>query len=112
MLGFRSLIVAKPFRTVCQKQIIKGANTSIPKDVIRQQRAFGASLQRKEQEKQSFKSQLYESTQQRLRREREEQERFSRSQREPPGLRYAAITLSALVSDSSRNYIGWQLTVY
>jgi D-lactate dehydrogenase (cytochrome) len=95
MLGSRSL-VAKTFRTACQSQIIKAANTSIPKDVIRQQRAFRVSLQRKEQEKQSFKGQLYESTQQRLKRERAEQERFSRSQRDPPGLRYAAITLSAL----------------
>jgi D-lactate dehydrogenase (cytochrome) len=95
MLGSRPL-VAKTLRTVCQQQTIKGANTSIPKDVSRQQRAFRASFQHREQQKQSFKGQLYESTQQRLKRERAEQERFSRSKRDPPGLRYAAITLSSL----------------
>lgn len=44
-----------------------------------------------EKQQQSFKSQLYESTQQRLKRERAEQERFAQYQTQSPGSRYAAL---------------------
>lgn len=58
-----------------------------------QQRLFSISSRCLADEKQqgSFKSQLYESTQQRLKRERAEQERFSQYQTESPGGRYAAM---------------------
>lgn len=58
-----------------------------------QQRLFVASARRQanERQQQSFKSQLYESTQQRLKRERAEQERFARYQTQSPGGRYAAL---------------------
>ena len=46
---------------------------------------------------QSFKSQLYESTQQRLKRERAEQERFSQYQTQSPGGRYAALMFGTRV---------------
>lgn len=44
-----------------------------------------------EKPQQSFKSQLYESTQQRLKRERTEQERFAQYQTQSLGGRYAAL---------------------
>ncbi|KAJ5659079.1 hypothetical protein N7507_005530 [Penicillium longicatenatum] len=58
-----------------------------------QQRLFGASAryQANEKAQASFKSQLYESTQQRLKRERAEQERFAQYQTQSPGGRYAAL---------------------
>lgn len=45
----------------------------------------------KPKENQSFKSQLYESTQQRLKRERAEQEKFAQLQTQSPGGRSAAL---------------------
>ena len=57
-----------------------------------QQRQFGTSPQHHADDKgHSFKNQLYESTQQRLKRERAEQERFSQYQTQSPGGRYAAM---------------------
>jgi len=57
-----------------------------------QQRLFGASVRREADAKShSFKNQLYESTQQRLKRERAEQERFAQYQTQSPGGRYAAM---------------------
>lgn len=63
-----------------------------------QQRLFGASSRclandkDKQSQQPSFKSQLYESTQQRLKRERAEQERFAQYQQtQSPGSRYAAL---------------------
>lgn len=55
---------------------------------------------------QSFKNQLYESTQQRLRRERAEQERFSQYQTQSPGGRYAALTFGMR---SAQGYVPWVL---
>jgi D-lactate dehydrogenase (cytochrome) len=49
-------------------------------------------FRQKDSEPPSFKGQLYESTQQRLKRERAEQERFSGHQTQSPGGRYAAVT--------------------
>ena len=53
-------------------------------------RQFSASAT-KPKENQSFKSQLYESTQQRLKRERAEQEKFAQFQTQSPGGRSAAL---------------------
>lgn len=65
---------------------------SRPLSALSQQRLFGASARCLANEKQaSFKSQLYESTQQRLKRERAEQERFAQYQPQSAGGRYAAL---------------------
>jgi D-lactate dehydrogenase (cytochrome) len=53
-------------------------------------RQFSASIP-KPKENPSFKSQLYESTQQRLKRERAEQEKFAQYQTQSPGGRAAAL---------------------
>lgn len=68
---------------------------SRPVSALSQQRLFGASARCLANEKQaSFKSQLYESTQQRLKRERAEQERFAQYQPQSAGGRYAALVFS------------------
>ena len=64
------------------------------RSVCPQQRLFGVSsraLASEKPQQQSFKSQLYESTQQRLQRERAEQERFAQYQTQSSGGRYAAL---------------------
>lgn len=64
-----------------------------------QQRLFGASVRRQADDKShSFKNQLYESTQQRLKRERAEQERFAQYQTQSPGGRYAAMMFGMQIS--------------
>lgn len=66
-----------------------------------QQRLFGASSRclgndKDKSQQPSFKAQLYESTQQRLKRERAEQERFAQYQQtQSPGGRYAALMFGA-----------------
>ena len=72
---------------------IRARSTGI---TLSQQRLFGASTRclanDKQSQQPSFKSQLYESTQQRLKRERAEQERFAQYQQtQSPGGRYAAM---------------------
>lgn len=63
-----------------------------PVSALSQQRLFGASARCLANDKQaSFKSQLYESTQQRLKRERAEQERYAQYQPQSAGGRYAAL---------------------
>lgn len=64
-----------------------------PASVVRPQlRRFGLSVScLNDKPQQSFKAQLYESTQQRLKRERSEQERFARYQTRSPGGRYVAM---------------------
>lgn len=56
-------------------------------------RQFAASARRLEDEKpqHSFKTQLFDSTHQRLKRERAEHDRFSHQQQMSPGGRYAAL---------------------
>ena len=55
-----------------------------------------------EKPQQSFKGQLYESTQQRLKRERAEQERFAQYQTQSPGGRYAAMMFGMCTSTPDR----------
>lgn len=55
-------------------------------------RQFTASTCCRKEEKPSFKGQLYESTHQRLLRERAEQERFAQYQTQSPAARYVALT--------------------
>ncbi|OKL58464.1 D-lactate dehydrogenase [Talaromyces atroroseus] len=61
---------------------------------------------RDEQQRPSFKGQLYESTQQRLKRERAEQERFSQYQTQSPGARYAALTFVLVFFTTGGYYFG------
>ncbi|KAN0075008.1 hypothetical protein V8E54_007619 [Elaphomyces granulatus] len=58
------------------------------------------------QEPPSFKGQLYESTQQRLKRERAERERFSGHQAQSPGGRYAALTFALALFSACGYYLG------
>ncbi|KAJ5109787.1 hypothetical protein N7532_002432 [Penicillium argentinense] len=77
---------------------------------IPQQRLFGASARcaanDKQSQQQSFKSQLYESTQQRLKRERAEQERFAQYQTQSPGGRYAAMMFALVFFSTGAYYLG------
>ncbi|KAJ6151850.1 D-lactate dehydrogenase [Penicillium chermesinum] len=59
-----------------------------------------------EKPQQSFKSQLYESTQQRLKRERAEQERFAQYQTRSSTGQYAAVIFSLLFFSSGAYYLG------
>ncbi|KAJ5734788.1 hypothetical protein N7533_013191 [Penicillium manginii] len=78
-----------------------------------QQRLFSASSRYlatdkdKQSQQPSFKSQLYESTQQRLKRERAEQERFAQYQQtQSPGGRYAALMFALVFFSSGAYYLG------
>jgi D-lactate dehydrogenase (cytochrome) len=78
--------------------VLRGALRTIqsrPPTGLSQQRLFAASARcranEKEKQQASFKSQLYESTQQRLKRERAEQERYAQYQTQSSGGRYAAM---------------------
>lgn len=76
-------------------------SSNIPWIHAGQRRQFGVSTKLCQDERpQSFKNQLYESTQQRLRRERAEQARFSQYQTQSAGSRYAALTLGMDVAHS------------
>lgn len=71
---------------------------SAPRCFARQQslapcRLFTTGTPLREADDTSFKGQLYESTRQRLQRERETQNRFAAHQQQSPGYRYLAITL-------------------
>ncbi|EAW10867.1 D-lactate dehydrogenase (cytochrome) [Aspergillus clavatus NRRL 1] len=75
--------------------------------MVHQQRHFTATAQFHASEKsQSFKKQLYESTQQRLKRERAEQERFAQYQTQSPGGRYAALTFALIFFSTGAYYLG------
>ncbi|KAK2736272.1 D-lactate ferricytochrome c oxidoreductase [Myotisia sp. PD_48] len=71
-------------------------------------RSFTASTQCRDAEKKSssFKGQLYESTQQRLVRERAELDRYAQMQKESPSIRYAAMTITILVTALGCYYLG------
>ncbi|KAJ5180776.1 hypothetical protein N7492_003986 [Penicillium capsulatum] len=78
-----------------------------PHPGLRQQRSFSISGCRADDKPQaSFKSQLYESTQQRLKRERAEQERFSQYQTESPGGRYAGLMFALVFFTGGAYYLG------
>ncbi|GAB1205677.1 hypothetical protein APSETT445_004356 [Aspergillus pseudonomiae] len=66
-------------------------------NAAQQQRHYRASARNYEDGRpQSFKNQLYESTQQRLKRERAEQERYAQYQTQSQGGRYIALTFGTL----------------
>ncbi|KAI5308471.1 hypothetical protein KEM55_005615, partial [Ascosphaera atra] len=64
------------------------ARTSL---LSRTERSFSRST-RQAKEADDFKGQLYESTRQRLQREREAQKRFAQGQEQSPGYKYVATT--------------------
>ncbi|KAJ5876118.1 Vanillyl-alcohol oxidase C-terminal subdomain 2 [Penicillium soppii] len=68
-------------------------------------RQFSASAT-KPKENQSFKSQLYESTQQRLKRERAEQEKFAQLQTQSPAGRSAALVFALVFFSTGAYYLG------
>lgn len=78
-------------RTVLQRQPVRTVQAhSIDNDrlPLRFSRGFSAARPRLDEKRPSFMSQLYESTQQRIQRERAEQERYSQYQTRSMGSRF------------------------
>ncbi|PTU22223.1 hypothetical protein P175DRAFT_0523363 [Aspergillus ochraceoroseus IBT 24754] len=75
---------------------------------ILQRRGFQASTRclYAEEKPQPFKSQLYESTQQRLKRERAEQERYAQYQTDSQAGRYAALMFALALFSAGSYYLG------
>ncbi|KAL2798508.1 hypothetical protein BJX66DRAFT_33216 [Aspergillus keveii] len=75
--------------------------------LLQQRRAFQLSNRQSAEEKpQPFKNQLYESTQQRLKRERAEQERYAQYQTQSQGGRYAAMMFALVFFSTGAYYLG------
>ncbi|KAJ5532100.1 hypothetical protein N7513_001518 [Penicillium frequentans] len=87
---------------------LRGALRSLrARPTLPQQRFFGVSARYQAEKPQaSFKSQLYESTQARLKRERAEQERFAQYQTQSPGGRYAALLFALVFFSTGSYYLG------
>ncbi|KAJ5810539.1 Vanillyl-alcohol oxidase C-terminal subdomain 2 [Penicillium pulvis] len=86
---------------------LRGALRSLrARPTLPQQRFFGVSARYQEKPQASFKSQLYESTQARLKRERAEQERFAQYQTQSPGGRYAALLFALVFFSTGSYYLG------
>ncbi|KAL2808530.1 hypothetical protein BJX63DRAFT_34324 [Aspergillus granulosus] len=84
---------------------LRQPNSQTP--IIQQWRAFQLSSCRSAEEKpQPFKNQLYESTQQRLKRERAEQERYAQYQTQSQGGRYAAMMFALVFFSTGAYYLG------
>ncbi|KAL2825878.1 hypothetical protein BJY01DRAFT_256144 [Aspergillus pseudoustus] len=78
-----------------------------PTPALKGSRSFQLSSHRSAEEKpQSFKNQLYESTQQRLKRERAEQERYAQYQTQSQGGRYAAMIFALVFFSTGAYYLG------
>ncbi|PYH88734.1 FAD-binding domain-containing protein [Aspergillus ellipticus CBS 707.79] len=81
--------------------------SSRPPITVPLKRGFCISAQRRADDKpQPFKHQLYESTQQRLKRERAEQKRFSQHQTQSQGGRYAAIMFALAFFSTGAYFLG------
>ncbi|KAL4959493.1 FAD-binding oxidoreductase [Aspergillus stella-maris] len=75
--------------------------------LFNQRRGFqNSKLRRSEEKPQPFKNQLYESTQQRLKRERAEQERYAQYQTQSQGGRYAALMFALVFFSTGAYYLG------
>ncbi|KAL4945983.1 hypothetical protein BDV06DRAFT_209127 [Aspergillus oleicola] len=75
--------------------------------LLNRRRGFQNSRHLRSEEKpQPFKNQLYESTQQRLRRERAEQERYAQYQTQSQGGRYAALMFALVFFSTGAYYLG------
>lgn len=79
--------------------LILGARSLRTRPPPRLLRHFASSA-KQAKENQSFKSQLYESTQQRLKRERAEQEKFAQYQTQSPAGRSAALVFGMRCRDN------------
>ncbi|KNG90259.1 D-lactate dehydrogenase [Aspergillus nomiae NRRL 13137] len=76
-------------------------------NAAQQQRHYRASARNYEDGRpQSFKNQLYESTQQRLKRERAEQERYAQYQTQSQGGRYTALTFALVFFSTGAYFLG------
>ncbi|OJJ48065.1 hypothetical protein ASPZODRAFT_62927 [Penicilliopsis zonata CBS 506.65] len=90
-------------RTVLSSKRLANSGPLIPKS----SRHFSfTSRNNSEGNFQSFKSQLYESTQQRLKRERAEQERFAQYQNQPSSGRQAALLFALVFFSAGSYYLG------
>ncbi|KAH8692442.1 D-lactate dehydrogenase [Talaromyces proteolyticus] len=69
-------------------------------------RQFTSTRQPREEQRPSFKGQLYESTQQRLKRERAEQEKYSQYHTASSGGRYAALLFVLVFFSTGGYYLG------
>lgn len=84
----RAVLRARPAARCLRQPPLLTEHASLSSPFHRQ---LSSTRQLREEPRPSFKGQLYESTQQRLKRERAEQERFSQYQTQSPGSRYAAL---------------------
>ena len=99
MLGPRSIPSTALRAAARSSRITQNPSTthsSVPNVISRQTRCFRTTPLRRE-ERPSFKGQLYESTKQRVDRERAEIDRFARMQKESPMLRNIAMTICTLL---------------
>ncbi|KAL1990358.1 hypothetical protein VTN49DRAFT_6197 [Thermomyces lanuginosus] len=93
-------------RTIPQRQPVRTVQARIADNdrlPLRFARGFSAARPRLDDKRQSFMSQLYESTQQRIQRERAEQERYSQYQTRSMGSRFMG-TLFVLAFFSAGSY--------
>ncbi|KKZ65861.1 D-lactate dehydrogenase (cytochrome) [[Emmonsia] crescens] len=89
-----------------QPTSISTAHPALSQCLRQQSRRFGATSRCKE-DRPSFKGQLYESTQQRLIRERAEQSRYARAQHDTtPGIRAVAMTVVLVSASLGCYYLG------
>lgn len=80
---------------------------TVPRLLTQQQRHYRASAPSFDDRRpQSFKNQLYESTQQRLKRERAEQERYAQFQTQSQGGRYAALMFALVFFSTGAYFLG------
>ncbi|EER25806.1 D-lactate ferricytochrome c oxidoreductase [Coccidioides posadasii str. Silveira] len=99
-------VASKAARTAKRAQrITTTVYNSTPKNRAHAKRSFGTTCARAE-ERPTFKGQLYESTQQRIQRERAELERYARMQKDSSALRNTAITFTVLVTALGCYYLG------
>ncbi|KAE8387176.1 hypothetical protein BDV23DRAFT_161600 [Aspergillus alliaceus] len=80
---------------------------TVPRLLTQQQRHYRSSAPNFDDRRpQSFKNQLYESTQQRLKRERAEQDRYAQFQTQSQGGRYAALMFALVFFSTGAYFLG------
>ncbi|KAL4743087.1 hypothetical protein BDV11DRAFT_179559 [Aspergillus similis] len=90
------------------RPILRASQQPSRMHLLHQRRSFQNSRQYKsaDEKPQPFKNQLYESTQQRLRRERAEQERYAQYQTQSQGGRYAAMMFALIFFTTGAYWLG------
>ncbi|KAL5045139.1 hypothetical protein BDW71DRAFT_184955 [Aspergillus fruticulosus] len=90
------------------RPILRASQQSSRMHLLHQRRCFQNSrqCQSADEKPQPFKNQLYESTQQRLRRERVEQERYAQYQTQSQGGRYAAMMFALVFFSTGAYWLG------